>query len=177
MESSSLARTYARAYYSLIEKEYTQARETLSYISAVIAESHDTRKFLGHPSFLNEEKVKFIEAVVGRKLGIVMERLLFVLIDKKRVNLLDGILIELEKLYSQQHNFKFVQVVSAAALSTEQRKRIADAVAYWIGKKVEVEFEVDSTKIAGFVIKDGDRVLDNTLLSELKAVKETLLNA
>jgi F-type H+-transporting ATPase subunit delta len=177
MESSSLAKTYARAFYALVAKDYESNRDMLSYVSAAINAVGDAKRFLGHPSFSDPDKLKFIAGISGRKLSQPAERLFLTLIEKKRLSLLDLILVELEKIYSQKHNFKFIQVVSASELTAEQRKRIAESIAVWAETKVEVEFDIDPTKIAGFVIKDGENVLDNTLVSELRIIRENLLNA
>ena len=67
-------------------------------------------------------------------------------------------------------------VRTAVELSEEQRNALAAQLAQATGKQVLLEGEVDPSLLGGAVIRLGDRLIDGSTRSRLRALRSQLVN-
>jgi F-type H+-transporting ATPase subunit delta len=79
-----------------------------------------------------------------------------------------------EKLTDELANIVRADLVSATEVSDETIERIRSALAKKTGKDVKMEVSVDPALIGGAVTKIGDLVLDGSVRTQLKSLKESL---
>jgi F-type H+-transporting ATPase subunit delta len=64
--------------------------------------------------------------------------------------------------------------VTATDLPEETNAKIRASLAQKTGKEVKIDVRVDPALIGGAVTKIGDLVLDGSVISQLKSLRETL---
>jgi F-type H+-transporting ATPase subunit delta len=69
---------------------------------------------------------------------------------------------------------EIARVTSASKLSAAQTKQIKDKLTKELGKKVEVETNVDADLLGGFVVRIGSRLYDSSLRTQLDDLKLAL---
>lgn len=172
-----VADRYARALYIVTEKrgETALALTDLRGAWEAIRPGTPAGRLLATPLVLLSDKRKAVQQVLeGRALKSVA---LFIdlLLRKKRITELPGIVAEFEALVERKEGVQRAQVVSAVPLTDAETKRLHAEVERMTGKKIKLTAEVDSRLLGGALVRIGDRVIDRSVRSLLDAVEHRLL--
>jgi F-type H+-transporting ATPase subunit delta len=171
-----IARRYARAVYKL-----SYARETvedvladLGAFAALFREREALRRFLAHPAIPFDDKLSVIKKIVAN--DTVRDFLEF-LIGRDRLTLLPAIFAEFREVYRKDEGIVAARMTSAMPMPEDIKKRLAAAVESMTGKRVQLEAVVDEDVIGGMSLRIGDRVIDATLATRLKEIREAMAGA
>lgn len=177
MISLRIARRYAKALLA-IGRENGQAetyKEELEGFVKLLEERKELDMAITNPLYDAEGRKKVLQAVVERAgLSQVMTSFLSLLFDKGRIQYLRDIYAFYEKLTDELANIVRADLVSASDLPEETIEKIRAALAQKTGKEVKMDVKVDPGLIGGAVTKIGDLVLDGSVRSQLKSLKESL---
>ena len=177
MISLRIARRYAKALLA-IGKEDGQAetyKEELAGFVTLLDEQQELEMAISNPLYNAEGRKKVLEAVVERSgVSRVMKSFLSLLFEKGRIKYLRDIHAFYDKLTDELANIVRADLVSASDISDETIERIRSALAKKTGKNVKMDITVDPALIGGAVTKIGDLVLDGSVRTQLKSLKESL---
>jgi F-type H+-transporting ATPase subunit delta len=177
MISLRIARRYAKALMA-IGKEDGQAetyKEELGAFVTFLEEQKELEQAISNPLYDAESRKKVLQAVLKRSgLSQVMVSFLLLLFDKGRIQYLVDIYDFYEKLTDELANIVRADLVSATDLSEDTINKIRAALAQKTGKEVKMDVSVDPTLVGGAVTKIGDLVLDGSVKTQLKTLKESL---
>jgi F-type H+-transporting ATPase subunit delta len=99
----------------------------------------------------------------------------FLLLQSKgRIGYLEGIGRYYQQLTDELSNVTRAVVTSATRLSEDLVSRIQQALKQVVNKEVVVTVKQDPAIIGGIVAKVGDMLLDGSLQTQLKRLKESL---
>jgi F-type H+-transporting ATPase subunit delta len=84
---------------------------------------------------------------------------------------LASIIDEFVELTAAESGRAVAEVRSAVALSEEQQKRLADAIAKATGRQVDVKVVIDPSVLGGLVTTVGDTVIDGSVRTRLEQFK------
>jgi len=175
--SLRIARRYAKALLA-IGREDGQAetyKEELEGIVKLLEEQEELKQAITNPLYSADGRKKILQAVVERSaVSPVMKSFLLLLFDKGRIKYLKDIHVFYEKLTDELANIVRANLVSATDVSDETIERIRSALAKKTGKSVKIDVSVDPALIGGAVTKIGDLVLDGSVKTQLKSLKESL---
>ncbi len=163
-----LARPYAKAAFQLALADSALAEWDSMLIDAkTIAANTDVRELISNPG-VSQTKVAglLIEAGADRFTD-KFANLLKVLAENDRLSLLPEISAMFRRLKQAEEKQLAVKVVSAVALSDDQKERMQTALAKRFDRNIELNAIVDSALIGGAVIHAGDMVIDGSLRGEL----------
>lgn len=94
---------------------------------------------------------------------------LLLLVDRKRIYLLDAICKQYLSLLRQLNQTVLAEVVSAVPLSEAQEQAVKEKViAMTNAREVELQKTVDRDLIGGVIIKVGSQVVDASLRGQLR---------
>jgi F-type H+-transporting ATPase subunit delta len=172
-----LADRYARALYIVTEKrgETALALTDLRGAWEAIRPGTPAGRLLATPLVLLSDKRKVVQEVLeGRALKSVA---LFIdlLLRKKRVGELTGIVSEFEALVERKEGVQRAQVASAVPLTESELKKLHAEIERMTGKKIKLTAEVDSRLLGGALVRIGDRVIDRSVRTLLAEVEHKLL--
>ena len=115
------------------------------------------------------------------KLGIGSDIPLFVdfialVCNRNRVGILPAILEQVALQFLTNNGMVKGAVLSATALDEAEKNLISQLAEKALGKKAILEYKTDASLIGGFIIKVGDRQIDQSVSSQLASLRAQFSN-
>ncbi len=177
MKNLAVSRRYAKALI-LIGQEDGQAEQYNAELESVVGlfDTQDGFELaLTNPLFNKNDRKKVLEAVLAATdLSAIMKSFLILLFDKGRIGFLREIASYYKDLADELKGVVKASIVSATELSSDAVNKIKEALSAKTGKDIVLNVEQDSSLIGGVVSKIGDLVLDGSVKTQLKNMRETL---
>ena len=176
MGESLVALTYGKALFEAAESAGREAQvlEEVTCLAELMETEENLREFLISPAVTKEEKKAFTETALRGRISDEMVNFLFVLIDKNRVWYLSRIARVYRRCFDEAKNVAEGTVYSAVSMTEEQVETTAEAMSRLLGKRVELENEVDSRLLGGAKIQVDGKMIDRSLKGELALLLASL---
>jgi F-type H+-transporting ATPase subunit delta len=175
---NTLAARYARALADAVREKDALEKTAgeLEFLASAYRESKPLRDFLLNPAFPSSRKAEALQAIV-RKGGLSAPtgRLVQILLEKRRVDLLPDINAEFRRIEEQVLNRVSVEVTTAVPLEPALRKKLAESLEKFTGKSVRLEPKVDPAVLGGARARIGSVVYDGTIAARLQKLKQKLI--
>merc|ERR1719247_599064 len=168
---------YAAALFETAKtgKALDKVAEDMKSVKEMIAESKEFRTFVYTPGIAGDEKIAAVKQL-GKKMSPMSQNFLMLLVENKRMDLVLKMADSFEELYREEKGIKVAKVVTAADITTAQKKAITQAVqAVEPGAQLTFEYEVNPAMLGGFVVKLGQKVLDYSVSSKIDRMSTQLL--
>src|SRR4051812_18258869 len=174
--SEAVARRYARAARDVaLAKGDTSLRTELDEVAEVVTASAELRTVLGHPAIPADKKTAVIASLWrGRRPSDLFLRLMDLLAQRDRMELLPLIAREYGRLWNAQRGVVEAEAVSASALDETEARGVSAAVSGALGKQVELRRRVDPRLMGGLLLRMEGRVYDGSVRARLRALRERL---
>ena len=127
------------------------------------------------PSTAKKELIEALLASEGSLSGISI-RLLAMLAERDRLELLAEILDEYRAQLTKSHGIVRARITTAALLPHEKTKEIASELERVTGKQVMLEAGVDPSIIGGVITQIGSTVFDGSVARHLERLKQQFLS-
>ena len=174
---SVLAQRYAAALADVaLERGNAEgAKNELDNFVQLFKASADLRNFLETPAISRESKQGLIQKLVARMgLSPAIRNFLYVLIDHRRVAIIE----EIARAFSEEVNARLgiaeAQVTSARDLSAGEKKELVAALGRLTGKRIEARYGTDTGLIAGAVVRIGSTIYDGSVREQLNRLRARL---
>lgn len=177
MDQSKINIRYAKAFFMLAkEKNLTvELRKDAQLIANVCETSSDFILLLESPVIKTSNKVKAIKSIFEGKVNPLMVNFLALIADNNREKYIPGIFRNLEDLYRQEEGIKSVVLTSAQPLDEAVVLQIRKILEKELNAKVEMTQKVNEELIGGYVVRFDDKQYDASIATQIKKVKEKLL--
>ena len=136
--------------------------------------SPDFRTYLLSPQAPVDEKKKFIDATLRGRASDLLVQMLGLLIDKKRINLIDEIAKAFIQMYERHIGVVEVTVLTAIDLSDELAERTRQTLEKQSEWKVKLRKVVDPSIIGGMILVVDDKIIDGSIRHEIEMMKRDL---
>lgn len=179
MQNPRLASRYAKALVDLaIEKgQLENVYADMQWILAVCKSNRDFVNLLKSPIIKADTKKKIVEAITAGNVGEIVAGFNRLLITKSRESNLPQIAQAFITAYKEKKNIHTVQLTTAVPVSDNVRQAIVEQVKKSAGfENIELEEKVDEDLIGGFVLKIGDKLVDASIIYDLKAIARQFEN-
>lgn len=178
---SALTLRYAHAFASVAasnDLDSNAAQQQLRDFSETLADSHELREVLMNPSIVNEQKLRILDAIVGR-IGMIpqVRNFLAVIMDHQRLAELDEIITEYHEIADEQSGLAEAEITSARPLNNEDRVELEAQVAKVAGGRVRATYREDAALLGGAVVRIGSTVYDGSLRGQFQQLKQKLVSA
>lgn len=174
MQVNQIAREYARAIMQFAPDKYSQVISFFEKIADRIKQSKKFSNLLNHPVISSDEKYKAVISLSDFSLPQVIEKVILDLVSRRGVDLVSLIAREMNIIYKEQQGIKDATVFSAAPLNEQEKLSITASIEKSCGSKAFVSYSIDKNLLAGYKVKIGDTVLDNTVRRQLQLVGDLL---
>jgi len=174
---SNISKRYARAFFEIAkeEKQIELYYNELNQFASVISQNKSLKDFLANPVFEQAAKKGVVEGVIAKlKLSGMTVSFLRLLVDKKRIDILEDIVVCYCQLMDEALKKVRVNVKTAFALSDELRSLISANLEKALGKTVDMTVEQDPTLLGGVVIGVGDTLYDGSIKNQLNNMRNLL---
>lgn len=175
-----VAKNYAHALLRAVQKHDMPLDEALHEASALqdVIEQHP--KFMVYligPQFREEDKEAFVERVLQGKINKTFYFFLLLLIRRNRPEYLPEILVQFKLQIEQFQGIVSGTVQTAIDLDEERKQVIQQRLESALKKKFHLYFQVNASLIGGVRVKYGDTLLDSSIETDLRKLRDTLNEA
>lgn len=173
-ELTTIARPYAKAAFDFaIEKSAVEKwAEMLSFVSAVI--ENETVKTLLNSVASAQKLADTVISICGEQLDQYGQNFIWLMAENKRLSAIPAVFNEFKHYVEDHQAIAEVDVVSAQPLNVTQIEKITAAMEKRLARKVKLNCNVDSSLIAGVVIRTEDFVIDGSSRGQLTRLANEL---
>lgn len=174
---SRAAIRYAKAVLSLAQdKKATSAiQEDMQSIIATISESAELRMVLNSPLIKSEVKLASLREIF-KNTGEITQKLFDVLIENKRVHLLDDVAKQYSVLFDKLNNTQVAKVTTAVPLDKGLSAKVLTKIKELTGNEATIENVIDESIIGGFILRVGDLQYNASIANKLTNLRRELSN-
>lgn len=172
-----VAKRYAEALFEVanVKNLLDQVENDLQLIVQVINDTEDFMSFLRHPQIDGDVKKKMVESAFGDAISEISKNFFFQLIDSRREEFIQEILIQYRKLANSARGIMDIEATTVVSLDANDSEKIAKSFGDKLGKKIRLNNIVDPSIVGGMVIKIGDRKYDGSIKKQLQVMKRSLM--
>ena len=173
MSDFKVASRYAKSLLDLsIEKGVVEeVHKDMHTFSNVCSSNRDFYLMLKNPIIHHTKKLKILDEIFSQKFHKVSLSIFKLITQKQREGYLPAISSQFLLQYNIYQGIETALVTTTFPLTEDLRKEFITAVKNMTGKKVELKEKVDQEILGGFVLKLGDRQVDDSLSGKLKELK------
>ena len=171
-----VVKRYATALFDLAASEGAMAKyeEEVKVIVKAIHDEPDFMAVLQDHKVTREDKISIVENIFTDKVSAPIVGLLVLLVNKGRqAEILNVLEAFLERVKAESGVIKAV-VTSAIPLKEAQLNALKEKLEASTKSKIELETIVDSSIIAGLIVRVGDKVVDASYQGEMQTLKKQL---
>lgn len=168
----SLAYAQALIEVGIAREESELYGEQLDSIVEAIERDDQFAVFLESPKIRREEKKAVLEKALAGVVSDPVLNLVRILIDRDRQEAIGDIARTYSERLDMEAGRVTAKITSAVALGDEIRETLVGALSKKLQKEVIAEDQVDSDLLGGLTIQVGDMVLDSSLRSHLRRVRQ-----
>ena len=175
IELSPLARPYAKAVFSaaLDAGIQTELAEQLELLSAV-SQTNEVSGLIEDPELSKEKIARTIINITEGEIGELAKKMLELLAENKRLNLIEAINLSYKELLEQHNKTSSIIVNVANQPSDDNKKIIVEKLLATHGEGSNIEFSEDPSIMGGLSIKIGDETLDLSIKGKVKKLVNQL---
>ena len=175
IELSPLARPYAKAIFTaaLDDGEQEAVAQNLALLSAV-SQTKEVASLIQDPQLSKEKIANTIIGLADGEVGDLSNKMLELLADNKRLNLIEAINASYQELLEQYNKTSSILVNVADQPSEDNKKIITEKLLAEHGEGSNIEFSKDPTIMGGLSIKIGDETLDLSIRGKVKKLVNQL---
>lgn len=175
---ASVASTYARAFADVLlhsHLDVNRAVADLCSIAGLLTESSDLKRVWENPAIPADQKRRVLDAIAKRdEISKQARNLIAVLIDHRRVHLLEAVIVQLEKELDARLGFAEAKITSARELGDREKREFEAQVEKLTGKKVRAHYSQDASLLGGALVRVGSTLYDGSVRGQLERMKEAI---
>jgi len=175
IELSPLARPYAKAIFSaaLDVGNHKRVAKDLALLSAV-SQTQEVTRLIEDPELSKDKIAQTIIGLADGEVDKLANKMLELLADNKRLNLIEAINTSYQELLEQHNNTSSIVVNVANQPSEDNKNMIIEKLLSEHGEGSNIEFSEDPSIMGGLSIKIGDETLDLSIRGKVKKLVNQL---
>ncbi|GJH43428.1 ATP synthase subunit delta [Pasteurella canis] len=173
-ELTTIARPYAKAAFDFAVEQSTVEKwaEMLKFSSELIKD--ETMQTFLNSSFSSNKLADTVISICGDQLDQYGQNLIRLMAENKRLIVLPAVYQEFQHYVEEHQKIVEVQVISAQPLNVAQSEKIVAAMEKRLARKVKLNCSLDSSLIAGVIIRTDDFVIDGSSRGQLARLANEL---
>ncbi|HHT7858856.1 F0F1 ATP synthase subunit delta [Pasteurella multocida] len=173
-ELTTISRPYAKAAFDFaIEQNAVEKWANMLHFSSELIKDETMQTFL--KSSLSAGKLAdTVISICGEQLDQYGQNLIRLMAENKRLEVLPAIYQAFQHYVEEHQKVAEVQVISAQPLNATQEQKIASAMEKRLARKVKLNCSLDSSLIAGVIIRTDDFVIDGSSRGQLSRLANEL---
>ncbi|MDP3435269.1 MAG: ATP synthase F1 subunit delta [Bacteroidota bacterium] len=177
MDKSKINVRYSKAFFSLAREKNLigELQKDAGLISSVCTSSSDFILLIESPVIPVSEKMKALKAIFEGKINLFSLNFLLLITQNRRERNIPGIFRDLEELYKQDQGIKTAVLTTAKPINETLVDQIRKSLENEFGGIIQLSQNIDEDLIGGFVLRVDDNQYDASISSQLRRIKEKLL--
>lgn len=171
---SRVVKRYAGALFALaLAHDNLDAVETgLNAVRDAFKANPQLMIVLLHPRIGQSKKEAILRRTFGDQVKTDVLHLLLLMAQKDRTSQIPFIATEFDRLLKLHRMEATGDVISAVPLSETQNSQLTEQLLRVTGFKVRLQHKVDPSILGGLVVRVGDHLIDSSVATQLKLLKE-----
>lgn len=179
--ATAVANRYARALVDAVMAPGSPlpADEAVAQLRAVdqmITQSAELRSALLTPAIPNSRKRSVMAQLLGQSAPMI-RNFVFVLIDHRRVPMINQIREAFEQHLDERRGFVRAEVTTAEPLDAQRSSQMEAALSRLTGKRARLRFAVNAELLGGATARIGSTVYDGSVRGQLQQLKKKLIES
>ncbi|MEQ9468816.1 MAG: ATP synthase F1 subunit delta [Ekhidna sp.] len=173
MSAGRIAVRYATPILQLAEekKVLDSVKADMESFIKVCDESKDFALMLRSPIIPHLKKAEILKKIFTGKVNELTLQAFDLLTRKKRESMLEGVAQEFIHLYNAKKGLAEVSVTTSIKMDADMRKAFEKLARDITGKEPILNEKVDAELVGGYILKVGDRQIDDSVSGQLKELK------
>ncbi|MFA0961753.1 ATP synthase F1 subunit delta [Roseivirga sp. BDSF3-8] len=176
MSDIRVASRYAKSILELsVERGLLEdIHKDMRLFSGVVKDSRDFELLLKNPVVPPSKKLSILKSIFEGKVNNLTLQFFEIITRKSRESFLPLIAKEFRNQYNIHKGIQRAEVITTFPLSEELRTEFLTLIKKETGKEIELKEKVDPAILGGFILKIGDRQIDDSVSSKLKELRYKL---
>ena len=171
----TVSKEYAQALFCLAQETNNTELylDALKSVVSLIKENPKYMEFLACPSIAINERVTAIKKAFNDLPPHVLS-FLCLLCEKGHITELFSVADEYNELYKEANRIISAEVISAVALSDDQKAKLTQKLEKLYNCKVNLTCSIDNSLLGGVTVKVDGKIVDSSIKHRLKSIKEVI---
>ena len=177
--NSSAAQAFAQALFELADerKQVDSVAAEMAALGQVIHNTPTIASFFANPVVKDAERQSVVERSLIATASPLTGSFIKLLVAKGQLGELAGTAAEFAKLVARRQGRVDVDVTVARPLGAQELDLVRQRISTAIQKEAIVKQRVDASILGGIIIRVGDKLIDGSVRSQLKAIEDRMLSA
>lgn len=179
MPNQAVARRYARALFDLAQEkgQLDQVDREMELVAKMIEGDGYLQAIMNDVLISPSKKHNLIEKLFGGKVSALVLNFLFLVVRKRREAHIPEMYRAFLDLANEARGVVEVEVRSAVELPEETIKTLEGKLVSKLGKRVKFQTQVAPELIGGLVVRVGDTLMDGSIRTRLRRMRERLISS
>lgn len=179
MDQSAITVRYAKAFFSLAKEKNMLdiLKADIELVNSVCENSGDFILLLESPIVKTSKKRELIKSIFAGKIHELTLQFLLLITSNKREIHIPGITRNFLIFTRKNQNIRSAVLTTASGISPETIKKITQLLGEKLQATVELSTQVNPDIIGGLVLRVEDKQYDASVSTQLKKIKQTLLDS
>jgi len=179
MSNYRVAVRYARSLFELSveQKKLEEVKIDMEMLYTLCIQNKAFRNFLKNPIIHSYKKLSILSKILEKKVDDLTFKFVDIVTRKSREDIIPEISEQFLVQYRQFKRIEIVDVITPIKLDQTLKAEFEKLAKNYIQKDwiVEINEKVDKELIGGYVVKIGDRQIDDSVSSKLREVRKQLI--
>lgn len=174
MSEYRVASRYAKSLIELAEEQKVleEVLKDMQHFTQVCKDNYDFVLMLKNPIIKHDKKNLILKKVFEGRVNKLTLAIFDIITRKNREAVLPDVAKSFQSQYNVYKGIEEAKVTTAVPLTAELKKEMEEMVKKISSKpNVQLEEVIDKDLIGGFILKVGDRQIDDSIKSKIKALK------
>ena len=173
---TEISREYAMALFDLARETESEdaVGEGLKLVAGLMRENPEVLDFLAAPNIPKKERTGVLETALSGQIPEYVLSFAQILCEQGSIRSLEKCAVEYEELWNAARGLSTARVVSAVALTDEEKRQLQQKLSAKTGRQVRLECSVDESLLGGLVVTLDGKVMDGSLKHRLNEVREVM---
>jgi F-type H+-transporting ATPase subunit delta len=173
MHESRVARPYAKSLLLLAQEKgrLDEVKKDMDLFVQVCEENNNFVHVMKNPIIPHDKKKNILDTLFKGRVSDLTMSMFNILTRKNR----EAFLFDIAKAFTEQYNvvsgIEIAEVTTTFPLTEDQKNDFMKIVSQRDGKKVKLKTNIDEEIIGGYILKVGDRQVDESIKTKLQRLK------
>ena len=175
-----IVKNYSQALYSIAKKSKVEDKvlEQVTALGQVASNSSRVMQALCSPIIDGQIKKEILDLVTKKlKFEKTAINFLHILVKNSRFSLIIEIIENFSEIISESKDIKYARISSAHKLGKKELDLISGFLESELGKKIDLETDIDSSLIGGAVIEYDCNLIDCSVSGALDRIKKIAVDS
>ena len=170
------AALYGKSLYDLAkaERNTKEILEEMEVLRSIFQENPDYIRLLLEPSIPKKERLSLLDQAFSGELSLYLLNFLKLLLEKGMLRQYTECYKAYRKRYQEDEGISDAVVVSAVALTEEQKRTLLEKLEKLCQKKILLSEKIDPEVLGGLKVEVDGKTLDGTVSGRLKEIRKNV---